>query len=369
LPENIVPIVGHDRTNAERQRRYRERRRNDSAKSGRNGSRNGKRNGDRNGRNSNKPQPIGTASSSAVRYAAQAAGQAAELIEFPSSRRIAEVAEAPAAEVPSLDIPLDTSATEIVPSPVAPRSGRLPVADTLAYGVACGLAGIAAWFSLKGLAVLFPGAPHEIVLMGAIMECAKLVACGWLAGSWRHVPWVFRGVLMLLIAGLAVINASGTFSQLTAAHVGNRAVSSATLMMQGTNLDNRIEVAAAKLVDIDRRIASIDGIVAGAAQKGRANTAASIMADQHKARAALVTERQRAAEALADLNVERGGIQARAAIAQSEAMPLRYAAELLGMGGDDERAIRWLIAVMVLTCDPLAIALTTAASARRSTTA
>ena len=46
---------------------------------------------------------------------------------------------------------------------------------------------------------------------------------------------------------------------------------------------------------IDRRIASIDAIVAGAAQRGRANTAAGILADQHKARAALVIERQQAA--------------------------------------------------------------------------
>jgi hypothetical protein len=49
-------------------------------------------------------------------------------------------------------------------------------------------------------------------------------------------------------------------------------------------------------------------------------------------------------------------------------VPLRYAAELLGMDGDDERAIRWLIALMVLCCDPLAITLTAAISARRSTT-
>jgi hypothetical protein len=35
-----------------------------------------------------------------------------------------------------------------------------------------------------------------------------------------------------------------------------------------------------------------------------------------------------------------------------------------GADTDSERAIRWLIALMVLCCDPLAIALTAAASAR-----
>jgi hypothetical protein len=50
-------------------------------------------------------------------------------------------------------------------------------------------------------------------------------------------------------------------------------------------------------------------------------------------------------------------------------MPLRYAAELIGVDGDSEKAIRSPIALIVLYCDPLAIPLTAAVSARRSTTA
>jgi hypothetical protein len=42
-------------------------------------------------------------------------------------------------------------------------------------------------------------------------------------------------------------------------------------------------------------------------------------------------------------------------------------AELLGVDTDSERAIGWLIALMVLCCGPLAIALTAAMSAQRST--
>jgi hypothetical protein len=51
--------------------------------------------------------------------------------------------------------------------------------------------------------------------------------------------------------------------------------------------------------------------------------------------------------------------------AEAEAAPIVYVAEMLGVGGDSERAIRWLIALMVLCCDPLAIALTAAAGAAR----
>jgi hypothetical protein len=46
-------------------------------------------------------------------------------------------------------------------------------------------------------------------------------------------------------------------------------------------------------------------------------------------------------------------------------VPIRYVAELVGADADSERAIRWLVLMMVLCCDPLAVALTAAASAPR----
>jgi hypothetical protein len=51
---------------------------------------------------------------------------------------------------------------------------------------------------------------------------------------------------------------------------------------------------------------------------------------------------------------------------ETEASPIRYVAELIGADADqEERVIRWLIALMVLYCDPLAIALTAAARTTR----
>jgi hypothetical protein len=50
----------------------------------------------------------------------------------------------------------------------------------------------------------------------------------------------------------------------------------------------------------------------------------------------------------------------------TESRGSRQLPALVGDDIDNERAIRWLIALMVLCCDPLAIALTAAASARRS---
>jgi hypothetical protein len=57
---------------------------------------------------------------------------------------------------------------------------------------------------------------------------------------------------------------------------------------------------------------------------------------------------------------ERAQEAARGRQIEAEAAPIVYVVEMLGVGGDSERAIRWLIALMMLCCDPLAIALTAA---------
>jgi hypothetical protein len=83
----------------------------------------------------------------------------------------------------------------------------------------------------------------------------------------------------------------------------------------------------------------------------------------------LVDERNREAASLAALKAERASLVAQSRRIETEAAPIRYVAELVGAGMDSERAIRWLIALMVLCCAPLAIALTAAASVRPSTAA
>jgi hypothetical protein len=72
---------------------------------------------------------------------------------------------------------------------------------------------------------------------------------------------------------------------------------------------------------------------------------------------------------VAALKAERASLAAKGRRIERETAPIRYVADMLGTDTDTECATRWLIAPMVLCCDPLAIALIAATSARRSTTA
>src|SRR5258708_386587 len=127
----------------------------------------------------------------------------------------------------------DGSVTPSKAGPVArpvrvTRARAVPVTssaglDVAAYLAALGLAAVAAWFSIRGMLVLFPGAPLSAVAMAVATEAAKLVATGWAARRWRMTAWTWRLVIVALVCGLVVINATGVYVQLVAAHMGGTA--------------------------------------------------------------------------------------------------------------------------------------------------
>jgi hypothetical protein len=198
-----------------------------------------------------------------------------------------------------------------------------------------------------------------------IMEAAKLVAAGWLARRWCSTAWIWRLTLVALIAGLAVINATGVYAQLVSNHVGERGAATSAIETEDAVIAAPIEVASHNVADLDRRLNQVDVAIEEAAMRGRTSTALSAIEGQRKSREALSGQRQREGTVLADLKGRACRLGAKGKQIETEAAPIRYVAELIGADTDSERAIRWLILMMVLCCDPLAIALTAAASARR----
>src|SRR5215472_6074760 len=240
------------------------------------------------------------------------------------------------------------------------RARAAGLINVLAYAVAVELAGIAAYFSIRGMIVLFSGAPTAIVVMGVAMETAKLVTVTFLAHQWRLIGRLSRAVLVTLVAGLAAINAAGVYSQLVAAHFGDRFAATSAVETEASALAARTEVQTQTVADLDRRIGQIDTAISEMVRRGRTAGALEAIGAQRKVREALVSQRRHEAEALADLKSEAGAVAARGRRIEVEAAPIVYVAQL--MGGTTEQAIRLLILLMVLTCDPLALALTAAAS-------
>jgi len=77
----------------------------------------------------------------------------------------------------------------------------------------------AAYFSIIGLATMFPGSTEAIVVMGSVLEVGKLVAAVWLHKNWDTAFKFIRAYLLVAVLILCGITSMGIFGFLSRSHV------------------------------------------------------------------------------------------------------------------------------------------------------
>ena len=265
------------------------------------------------------------------------------------------------------DAPLEllpVSAAPAVPIAVPATPERARTSRAFALVAALALATVAAYFSVAGMAEIFPGDPVAVMVLAGTMEAGKLVIAGWLAAHWRRTNWKMRTVMVALVAGLALINAAGVFGKLVEAHVSVAASSRSGVTERIEALDARVTAQKAAVADLDSRIAQIDRAVDESTRLGRVTRAINIATQQRTTRDGLDTQRQAATATLVGLQAQRAALAGERSRIEASAGPIQYLAMMAGVA--PEVAVRWLILLMVLCCDPAAIALTVAAAGARA---
>jgi hypothetical protein len=233
--------------------------------------------------------------------------------------------------------------------------GHAPFALVAAYLTALFLAVIAAWFSVHGMVVLFPGDPTSALALGIGLETAKIVTVGFVAALWERLAWFFRIALLVLACVCEVLNASGVFGQLVIAHLQKGAAAEATFERSDADVSGKIDVALGRVADLDRQIAMIDGLLDAATQKRSPNQAAKVKQEQEPGRAKLVNDRDKVRRELAALKTSRSSGSAQHKVDEAETAPVVWAARMVGIERDPEVIIRGIIALIVICLDPLAI--------------
>jgi hypothetical protein len=271
--------------------------------------------------------------------------------------------EAPNAPLEPLE-PLTVAVAPTVPEAVPATPERARASRAFALLAALALATVAAYFSVAGMAEIFPGDPVAVMVLAATMEAGKLVIAGWLAAHWRRTNWKMRSVMVALVAGLALINAAGVFGKLVEAHVSVAASSRSSVTERIEALDARVTAQSAVIADLDSRIAQIDRAVDESTKRGRVTRAINIATQQRVTRDGLDTQRQAATATLVGLQTQRAALAGERSRIEASAGPIQYLAMMVGAA--PEVAVRWLILLMVLCCDPAAIALTVAAAGSRT---
>ena len=104
---------------------------------------------------------------------------------------------------------------------------------------ALSISAIAAYFSIIGLATIFPGSTAAVITMGAVLEVGKIAAAVWLHRNWGRAPRLIKGYLAGSVLILMGITSMGIFGFLSKAHIEHQHTidKSETIISQ---IDNKI---------------------------------------------------------------------------------------------------------------------------------
>jgi hypothetical protein len=238
--------------------------------------------------------------------------------------------------------------------------------------VALCLSSVAAWYSIIGLTAIFAGAVIPVIIMGGILEIGKITTTVWLRKYWHRAGWLLKLYLVPAVIALALLTSMGIFGFLSKAHMEHgisTGDSQAKLSLYDekikTQRDN-IELARKALTQMDNQV---DQRLSRGDSENSAERAVQIRRQQAGERTKLQKDIGDAQKEIAKLNEERAPIAAENRKVEAEVGPIKYIAALIyGDTADNntlESAVRWVIILLVIVFDPLAIALVLAANASR----
>jgi uncharacterized coiled-coil protein SlyX len=239
---------------------------------------------------------------------------------------------------------------------------------TLTLLVAIMLSSVAAWYSIQGLMAIFAAAVFPIIIMGGSLEFAKVVTTVWLHKYWHRADWVMKAYLVPAVVALALLTSMGIFGFLSKAH-SDQALVSGDVGAKIAVYDQKIETANANIVAnrkaLEQMDAQVDQLLGRTTDDKGANRAVQVRKQQKSERARLNQEIQDDQALIAKTNEEAAPVRAEVRKVEAEVGPIKYIAALIygdNPNGDLlERAVRWVIILIVLVFDPLALMLMLAA--------
>jgi len=211
----------------------------------------------------------------------------------------------------------------------------------LPFLTAIGLSAIAAYYSVIGLAQIFPGSFWPIIIMGSVLEAAKLVTVSWLYNNWNETSKIMKYYFLVAVILLMMITSMGIFGYLSKAHLDSNVTLGANTVQVKT-LETQEKIAKERLDYLLKRA----GDPATASRK----IDAQIQETQ--------AELNRISKEKLPLMAEENKLSA-------EIGPIKYIAEMFYDKEDPsfiDKAVRAVILIIIVVFDPLAVLLLIAAN-------
>ena len=233
----------------------------------------------------------------------------------------------------------------------------------LPFLTAIALSAIAAYYSVIGLAQIFPGSYWPIIIMGSVLEAAKLVTVSWVYNNWKTTFSALKVYFLIAVVLLMAITSMGIFGYLSKAHIEHSS-SIAPLIEKEMiyeekikTLKENIEINRKNVLQLD---AAVDQVMARSADERGAERSNQIRKAQQKERLRAADEIARAQTEIQKITEEKFPISLEIKKAESDLGPIKYVADVV-YGTQDrdliDKAVRLVIFVIIVVFDPLAVLL------------
>ena len=231
------------------------------------------------------------------------------------------------------------------------------------------ISAVAIYYSVVGLTAIFSAAIIPIIVMGSALEVGKLVCASWLKANWEKAPRFMKYYMIIAVMVLMLITSMGIFGFLSKAHNDQNLVSG-DVQSKIAIYDEKIKTAKenieANRKQLKQMDEAVDQVMGRSSDEKGADKAVAIRRSQAKDRAALAKDTEANQKLIAQLNDEAAPIRAEVRKVEAEVGPIKYIAKFIyGERGADEnmleQAVTWIIILIVIVFDPLAVIMLLAA--------
>ena len=221
------------------------------------------------------------------------------------------------------------------------------------------IAGVAAYFSVYGIATLYAGAFISVLVMAGALEVGKLVATSFLYRYWHKTNILLKTYILIAIMTLMGITSMGIFGFLTSAYQTSL-IEFSQAETQQNFLVSQKAILEKELASLTMRVDTLNQSRLSQEQRLPSmsrRSAAPVYEDIKKSGEEITQARTRMNQIFEE--VKALDLQTLEAQKQSgkqkDIGTLKYAAELFGT--DINTIVKWFTLAIIIVFDPLAIAL------------
>lgn len=230
------------------------------------------------------------------------------------------------------------------------------------------ISAVAIYYSVVGLAAIFAAASIPIIVMGTTLEVAKLVCASWLKANWERIPKLMKVYMTAAVFVLMMITSMGIFGFLSKAHL-DQAIPTGDIAAQVALLDEKIksqkDIINEQKANLRQLDEAVNQTMARSNDERGAERSVAIRKSQAKERAQANKDIDRAQVEVSKLLEQRSPIASQLRAVEAEVGPIKYIAAFVYGDNPDanvlEKAVTWVIIIIVVVFDPLAVIMLLAA--------